>query len=1115
MKLENTSGLSVDFLESGLVRSITAAGIRIGMKEATPFSKHGPAIWLRKRGPVPEFIPLLGPLAPGNRIFPEEGRFVSAGEWQELTFRVTLELSATEFAWQWSVEIVNNSPAPVEADLFFVQDAGLKPASEGSINEYYVSQYLERLILQSGRHGAVVCCRQNMRGPTGHPWLMLALGNGAAAASTDGMQWYGKRFRATGIPEGLYADNLTGEYAGESSVVALQEPAFTLAPGGRHLSTCRGLFLPDHQEATSPSDLALLEGLETLFPSDAGTETVSEGKRPVFSIFDALALLDSEELTERELETLFSTERRHPEYEAGNMLSFFHGDAGYVMLREKELLADRPHGHILQACAGTAPDERVISVTCFASGVFASHITQGNTNFTNLLSVCSDPFGLAPETGLRIFANTGKGFQRLGVPSAFETGLNHCRWIYKSEGRMLQIRTWTAPDAPHIHLDAKFLTGEPVYLTVTHDFDPLNGWKVIQGNSDAEYIAVPEAGSMIAGKFPDAQYRIAFHGDPKQYRENDPIYLFSGPVEQVRMPFVISRGPAESFAMTVAGEVPAAAPAFVMDSPDLQWARDNRLALENWKNLSLGLSVETGNSDLQAIREILPWFGQNALVHFLTPYGLEQFSGAAWGTRDVSQGPFDLLLAAERYGDARKVLCIMFSNQGPEGGWPQWWMFDRFHEIRAGDAHGDVVYWCILALCDYIVRSGDFAILDEVLPYYHPEGPENAEQEPLRSHLDRLTTMITASFIPGTALVPFGHGDWNDSLQPVSVDLARRLISSWTVEMNYQAFDRLGRVWEKAGDTAKATMLRELCTRIRADFNTHLVRDGIVAGYGLVEENGRIGVLLHPSDRLTGIRYSILPMNRGIISGIFTAEQARRHQALIEEHLKGPDGARLMDRPLKYHGGIQTIFQRAESSTFFGREIGLMYVHEHLRYAEALARTGQAEAFLAALRQAVPVAYRDAVPCGDIRQSNCYYSSSDVAFRSRYDADERYDEIKTGKLTLRGGWRVYSSGPGIFVGMVLTRLLGLRVDAEQVVLDPVLPHSLDGLTALLRVLGFPVTFFYRVKGEGFGPSSIVVNGRPIAFSREENPYRTGGAVISKSGFLALLNTGKNTMEVVL
>ena len=51
-----------------------------------------------------------------------------------------------------------------------------------------------------------------------------------------------------------------------------------------------------------------------------------------------------------------------------------------------------------------------------------------------------------------------------------------------------------------------------------------------------------------------------------------------------------------------------------------------------------------------------------------------------------------------------------------------------------------------------------------------------------------------------------------------------------------------------------------------------------------------------------------------------------------------------MDRPVAYHGGAETIFRRAESAAFFGREIGLMYVHAHLRYAEAMAMLGEPEA---------------------------------------------------------------------------------------------------------------------------------------------------------------------------
>jgi len=222
-----------------------------------------------------------------------------------------------------------------------------------------------------------------------------------------------------------------------------------------------------------------------------------------------------------------------------------------------------------------------------------------------------------------------------------------------------------------------------------------------------------------------------------------------------------------------------------------------------------------------------------------------------------------------------------------------------------------------------------------------------------------------------------------------------------------------------------------------------------------------------------------------------------------------------MDRPLKYNGGIQTIFQRAESSTFFGREIGLMYVHEHIRYAESQAILGNADAFVKALRQANPVAYREIVKSGDIRQANCYYSSSDVAFKSRYDADEHYDEIKTGKIELKGGWRVYSSGPGIYIGLIVSRLLGLRTEFGNTIIDPVIPYSMDGLIATIDYMAHAVTLKYSVKKGNFKPKAIQVNGKALNFAHDENKYRKGGASIPTDQFLKMLDMQENMVEIQL
>ncbi len=363
-------------------------------------------------------------------------------------------------------------------------------------------------VLEDKNYGSVVCCRQNMKESVGNPWLMIACKNRATAASVDGMQFYGRTYRETGIPEGLIAETLGGEYSGESSVVALQEKPFKLPPGGKHTSVFAATYLADHPEATSETDLERLPDLFTEF-GNAELPAVSQDMTvPVRNIFNTTAFLPVDDLTEQELKSFFGSEMRHPETEDGRLLSFFCKDNNHVMLRLKETIVDRPHGHIMQAEAGYVPDESIVSTTSFAYGVFNSHLSQGNTNFNVLLSVCSSQFNLSPETGQRIFVTVDDRQYLLGVPSAFEMGLNHCRWIYKHGDLIFQVRTWTSKKAPQVNTDFRVISGEKVKLLITHQFDDLNGWSITPAGTTGEFVARPAADSMITGKFPHAQFRI-------------------------------------------------------------------------------------------------------------------------------------------------------------------------------------------------------------------------------------------------------------------------------------------------------------------------------------------------------------------------------------------------------------------------------------------------------------------------------------------------------------------------------------------------------------------------------------------------------------------------------
>lgn len=1113
INLNNLQGLSFDFLENGTIRSIDAGNIGINLKAATHFSKSGVNLYLRKRENPIEYKAILGPES-NSEFSLTNNQFFAKGNWDGLDYKAILQLSPQSFSWQWTIHICNNSGSSVELDTLLTQDVGLKPPVDGPVNEYYVSQYIERLILVDKTFGKVLCCRQNTRESVGNPWFMMACKNLACSACSDGMQFLGKTFRETGIPEGLLSENLGGEYAGESAITAIQEKSFFLAAGEEHKSIFVATYLPDHPSATSQADLEKLPALFREFQHEIIPDKTSIVFKTAKNIFNSSAFLSVENLNNEDLNHYFGTERRQSEYKNGELLSFFYNKNTHVTLHAKEILADRPHGHIMQAKAACQADENIISTTSFAFGVFNSHLTRGNTNFNVFLSICTTQFNQSPESGQRIFVEIDGRRYLLGIPSAFEMGLNHCRWIYKFGNQFIQIRTWTSKTENRVNLDFNISGGKKPKLLITHQLDKNNGWTLMEESPNGNFVFKPKADSMMADKFPQAQFQILVNSKNTLKSSGDET-LHENNQSRGDSFFILDIDETDNFCMSFIAELFSHNKTNKIENSDKQFAMDCHHAQSAWNDLSLNLSLQGKHKDTEAIQEILPWFGMNALTHFLTPHGLEQFGGAAWGTRDVAQGPFDLLMSFEKYQEAKQVLRIIFSNQNPTGDWAQWWMFDSYFTIRAADCHGDIYYWCMIALSNYISITDDIEFLDEVLPYYHENGPEYAEKTTLSEHIERLIQMIVNSFIPGTSLVPFGGGDWNDSLQPVNKELAQRMISSWTVEMNYQAFNQYRAVYERVGYDLKANELSGICDRIKTDFNKHLVKDGVVAGYGLLEKDNTIGVLLHPSDSVTNINYSILPMNRGIISGIFTKEQAFHHQQLIDQYLKGPDGARLMDRPLKYKGGIQSIFQRAESASHFGREIGLMYVHEHIRYAESQAIIGNADAFIQALRQANPVGYSNVVPSGDIRQANCYYSSSDVAFKSRYEADEKYDEIKNGKITLRGGWRIYSSGPGIYISLVVSRLLGIRAEFEKITIDPVIPDSMNGLSASINFMGHSLVLKYTIQENNYGPKKISINDTEVKFKAEYNPYRAGGAIIQRDEFIQLLDRQINTLEITI
>jgi cellobiose phosphorylase len=481
---------------------------------------------------------------------------------------------------------------------------------------------------------------------------------------------------------------------------------------------------------------------------------------------------------------------------------------------------------------------------------------------------------------------------------------------------------------------------------------------------------------------------------------------------------------------------------------------DDRLVLGSassyWTKVTRGLRIVGNGADEQALDTAFPWLAHDAIIHLTVPHGLEQFTGAAWGTRDVCQGPVEFLLALEHDEPVRDILRIVFAQQyRARGDWPQWFMLEPYSFIQDKHSHGDIIVWPLKALNDYIEATGDLGFLEEPIQWRDDDSLERTpHREPIAAHVEKLLATVIQRFIPDTHLIRYGEGDWNDSLQPADPRMRDWMVSSWTVALLFQQIARYAAILRRAEKADEATRLDQLAAEMRRDFNRFLVRDGTVAGYALFEPGReQPELLIHPRDTRTGLAYSLLPMTRSIIGGMFTPEQARHHLGIIRQHLLFFDGARLLDRPVGYHGGLERTFRRAESAAFFGREIGLMYVHAHVRYGEALAVLGEADALWDALQVINAIAVTDRVPQALPRQRNAYFSSSDAAFGDRYEASAEWARLRSGSVEVDGGWRIYSSGPGIYVNLLVCRALGRRREWGVRVARPMLP---DGRHLALR-----------------------------------------------------------------
>jgi cellobiose phosphorylase len=178
-----------------------------------------------------------------------------------------------------------------------------------------------------------------------------------------------------------------------------------------------------------------------------------------------------------------------------------------------------------------------------------------------------------------------------------------------------------------------------------------------------------------------------------------------------------------------------------------------------WTGLLAVQQVKT--PDIHTDRMVNIWNAYQCMVTFnmsRSASGYESGVGRGMGFRDSNQ---DLLgfvhMVPER---ARERIVDTAATQLPSGGaYHQYQPLTKRGNDAVGSNFNDDPLWLVLAVVAYLKETGDWGILDELVPYDNQAGTET----PLYEHLQR-SIRYTLDRLGPHGLPLIGRADWNDCL---------------------------------------------------------------------------------------------------------------------------------------------------------------------------------------------------------------------------------------------------------------------------------------------------------------------------------------------------------------